>query len=101
MVAYQVIGKPTPRVEGAEKVTGAALYTPDLNPPGTLWGKILHAPHVHARIVRIDTSQAEKLPGVHAVVTGADAVGAMWGSNIRDLPVLAIDRVRYFGERIA
>ena len=70
MVAYQVIGKPSRRWDGEDKVTGAAVYAGDVHLPGTLFGKSLHSPYPHARIVSIDTSAAEALPGVHAVITG-------------------------------
>jgi CO/xanthine dehydrogenase Mo-binding subunit len=102
MVAYQVIGKYTPRVDGVEKVTGAAHYTADFALPGTIWGKVLHSPYAHARIVRIDTSAAKALPGVHAVLTGEDVhTGGLYGRRIRDIPVLAYERVRFVGERVA
>src|SRR5579859_2721170 len=102
MVAYQVIGTPAPRFEGAEKVTGRAKYAADYTLPGTVWGKTLHSPHAHARIVRIDTSAAKRVPGVHAVISGADTRdGGLWGRGVRDAPVLAYGRVRYSGERVA
>ena len=102
MVAtYKVIGKPTPRVDGVDKVTGQARYTADVRLPGTLWGKSLHSPHSHALIKRIDTTEARKLPGVHAVLTGADVRDGLYGRVIKDVPVLAYDRVRFFGERVA
>jgi len=65
-VSYRIIGQPTPRTEVAGKVTGAARYTADVLLPGTLWAKTLRSPHPHARIIRIDTSRAEKAPGVRA-----------------------------------
>jgi putative selenate reductase molybdopterin-binding subunit len=100
--SYQVIGKPTPRIEGAAKVTGSAQYAADVSLPGTVWGKCLHAPHAHARIVRIDTTRASALPGVHAVITGADTRdGGLWGRGVKDAPPLAFERVRYYGERVA
>jgi len=101
VVAFQVIGKPTPRVDGVDKVSGRALYTADVSLPGTLWGKTLHSPYPHARIVRIDTTAARRLPGVHAVLTGADVDGGLYGRIIKDVPVLARERVRFFGERVA
>jgi CO/xanthine dehydrogenase Mo-binding subunit len=58
--------------DGADKVTGRAAYGADFDMPGQLVGKILRSPHAHARIVSIDTSKAKALPGVKAVVTGAD-----------------------------
>ena len=101
MAAYQVIGQPVPRTDGPEKVSGGALYTADVALPGTLWGKTLHSPHPHALIVRIDTARAAQLPGVHAVLTGADVVGMRYGYRIKDTPLLAHDRVRFAGERVA
>ena len=68
------IGKRTPRPDGADKVTGRAAYAADTTMPGMIWGKVLRSPHPHARIKSIDTSKAEKLPGVRAVVTAKDIV---------------------------
>jgi CO/xanthine dehydrogenase Mo-binding subunit len=100
--SHEAIGHPTPRFEGVDKVTGQARYAADFMLPGTLWGKALHSPYSHARIVRIDTSKAEQLPGVHAVITGADTRdGGLWGRGVKDAPALAYDRVRYAGERVA
>jgi len=101
VVAYRVIGKPTPRVDGVDKVTGRARYTADVSLPGTVFGKVLLSPYAHARILRIDTSAAKKLAGVRAVLTGADVRDRMYGRLIRDIPVLAHDRVRFAGERVA
>jgi CO/xanthine dehydrogenase Mo-binding subunit len=101
MSTYQVIGTPTPRVDGDIKATGQARYAADVSLPGTLWGKSLHSPYAHARIVRIDTTAARQVPGVHAVITGADVRAGLWGRMVKDVPVLAYDRVRFFGERVA
>lgn len=101
-MAYEVIGKPVLRVDGAAKVTGSARYAADILLPGTLWGATLKSPHPHARILRIDTSAARRLPGVHAVLTGQDVRDAgLWGRMVKDVPVLAVDRVRFVGERVA
>jgi len=101
-VAMHVIGESTPRVDGIDKVTGQATYTADLPREGVLWGKTLHSPYSHARIVSIDTSEAKKLPGVIAVITAEDIDDdALHGSNLRDMPPLARGRVRYAGERVA
>jgi CO/xanthine dehydrogenase Mo-binding subunit len=100
--SYQIVGKAIPRVEGAAKVTGQARYAADFSLPGTVWGKCLHSTYAHARIVRIDTSKASALPGVHAVITGADTRdGGLWGRGVKDAPPLAYGRVRYYGERVA
>ena len=66
------VGTRPVRPDGVPKVTGAARYGGDYTPPGTICGKLLRSPHVHARILRIDTSRAGALNGVHAIVTGAD-----------------------------
>ena len=66
------IGKRTPRPDGADKVTGRAAYAADTTMPGMIWGKVLRSPHPHAVIRSIDTSKAEKVPGVKAVVTSKD-----------------------------
>jgi CO/xanthine dehydrogenase Mo-binding subunit len=101
MDTYQVIGTSMPRVDGYEKVTGQARYTADVCLPGTLWGKSLHSPYAHARIVHIGTTEAKKVPGVHAVITGADMRAGLWGRMVKDVPPLAYERVRFCGERVA
>ena len=101
MATYHVIGQPIPRVDGAVKTTGHARYAADVSLPGTLWGKSLHSPYAHARIIRIATTAAQQVPGVHAVITGADVRGGLWGRAVKDVPVLAYDRVRFVGERVA
>src|SRR6188474_2750736 len=69
---YRVIGTSPLRHDGVDKVTGRAQYGADIRLPGMLYGAVLRSPHAHARIKSIDTSKAEKLAGVHAVVTSAD-----------------------------
>lgn len=102
MPEYSIIGKSVPRVDAKVKATGQAKYTADLELSDTLWGKLLRSPHPHARILSIDTSRAERLPGVKAVITGKDFEGFQLGiGKIRDMPPLAIDRVRYIGEAVA
>ena len=99
-MSYRIVGHSTPRAEVA-KVTGKEKYAVDAMLPGTLWAKLLRSPHPHARIVNIDTSRAESAPGVHAVITGNDVRGILYGRRYRDLTVLAQDRVRFAGERVA
>jgi len=101
VVAYKNIGRSTPRLEGESKVTGGEQYTADLVLPGTLWGRALRSPFPHARITRIDASGAQQVPGVMAVLTGADLRGVRYGRRLYDVPVLAEDRVRFVGERVA
>ena len=97
----QVVGRPTPRVEGAQKVTGKAQYSADLKLPDTLWGRCLRSPIAYGRIKRIDTSQALSVPGVKAVITGQDVAGLRIGRCIYDTPVLADGVVRFIGEKVA
>jgi CO/xanthine dehydrogenase Mo-binding subunit len=68
------IGQRTIRPDGVDKVTGRAAFAADTTMPGMIWGKILRSPHPHARIRKIDTSKAEQLPGVKAVITARDVV---------------------------
>ncbi len=97
---YVTIGKSVPRIDALEKVTGRAMYIDDLKFSDVLYGKILRSPHAHAKIKRIDTSKAEALPGVRAVVTGKDAP-FRGGEAIRDQPFLAVGKVRCVGEVVA
>ena len=69
---FKVVGTRPIRHDGLEKVTGQARYGADVHPPGLLHGKILRSPHAHARIKSIDTSKAEALEGVRAVISNAD-----------------------------
>ena len=97
----QVVGRPTPRVEGELKVTGKALYSADLNLPNILWGRCLRSPIPYGRIKRIDTAKASQVPGVKAVITGQDVPGLRIGRCIYDTPVLADGVVRFIGEKVA
>lgn len=74
IVGNKWIGRRTIRPDGADKVTGRAAYAADTTMPGMIWGKVLRSPHPHARILAIDTSRAEALPGVKAVITAKDVV---------------------------
>jgi CO/xanthine dehydrogenase Mo-binding subunit len=100
-MSYQVIGQSVPRVDNTGKVTGESRYTSDILLPGTLWAKTLRSPYSHARIKGIDISRAEKAPGVCAVITGNDVRGILYGRRYRDISVLAQDRARFIGERVA
>src|SRR5438132_7291139 len=100
MAELTVIGKPATRVDVNEKVTGEAIYGYDLVLPNMLYGKTLFSTKAHAKIKKINTEKAKQLPGVVAVVTGADAPWTH-GESIKDKPFLAQGKVRYIGEPIA
>lgn len=100
-MSYRSVGKAVPRAEGADKVTGRTQYVADVPIEGALWGKVLRSPVPHARIVKVDASKAKNLPGVHAVLAGADLPPVFVGSRMKDLPVLARDRVRFVGDPVA
>ncbi len=100
---HAVVGRSVPRSDAAAKVTGRAIYTEDVQLPGMLYGRLLTSPHAHARVLAIDTSAAEALPGVKAVITGKDVSDVKYGvSPARyDEYVLAKDTVRFVGDEVA
>ena len=109
--AYKVIGTRPVRPDGADKVTGRAIYGADMRLTGMLHGKVLRSPHAHARIRSIDTSKAKALPGVKAVVTAHDMpkaedrmanLGEM-SVNVKHLSnnAMAYDKVLYRGHAVA
>jgi len=100
MAAYRFIGQPAERPEAQDKATGKALYIHDLSRPGMLYGQIKFSEHAHARIARIDTSKAERLPGVRAVVTAQNTPEIRLGF-LRDNLALKRDKVRQFRDEIA
>lgn len=92
-----VAGRPQPRVEGAEKVSGRARYACDVRLPGQLYARVLRSPLPHARIARIDTARAEALAGVHAVLSSANAPDIAWYEESR-----LFDRtLRFVGDEVA
>jgi CO/xanthine dehydrogenase Mo-binding subunit len=93
-----VIGRRQPRLDGFEKVSGRSVFTDDVRLPGMLHGKVLRSPHARARILSVDTSAAEALPGVRIVVTGKDAPELMFSEH---QPVFAQEVVNYVGEEVA
>ena len=96
------VGESLVRVDAIPKTTGAFAYSSDLYAAGMLWGHTLRSPHSHARLVELDVAEARRMPGVHAVLTHEDIPGdKCYGLEFRDQPVLAEDRVRYFGEPVA
>lgn len=108
-----VVGKRLPRPDGAEKVTGRAQYAADIKLPGMLIGRVLRSPHPHARVLKVDTSKAEKLPGVEAVITFKDIPGNKFSIShlgiLRDQAVaperrenyVLCDQARHVGEAVA
>jgi 4-hydroxybenzoyl-CoA reductase subunit alpha len=103
MSKYRILNTRAPRVDAADKATGKAQYTDDLKRPGMLTGAILHSPLAHARILNIDTSRAESLPGVKAVVTYREAGTRPYGVSParHDETIFCHDKVRYVGDEIA
>ncbi len=103
MKEYSVVGNSVADIHGIAKATGSADYTDDLVLPRMLCGAILRSPLPHAAILNIDTSAAERLPGVKAVITGKDVLGRKIGLYRRsaDQYPLAVDKVRYIGDEVA
>ncbi len=96
------VGESVRRVDAIPKVTGEFAYSSDLYAAGMLWGHTLRSPHAHASIDSVDISEALAMPGVHAVMTHEDVPGdKRYGLEFADQPVLAFDRVRYYGEPVA
>lgn len=98
---YSVVGKSRPRVDAAKQVTGRVQYLCDMNMPGMLYGKAVYSTEHHAKILNIDTSLAEKVPGVHTIITHKDVPHNLIGVTFDDTPVLAEGKVRYKGEMVA
>ncbi|MGD2177827.1 MAG: xanthine dehydrogenase family protein molybdopterin-binding subunit, partial [Anaerolineae bacterium] len=95
------VGKDVARVDAYDKVTGAARFADDLQfGPGLYYGRLVRSPHAHALIREMNVSQAEKVPGVKAVVTGRDVTSRI-GLYLIDRPIFADDRVRYVGDPVA
>lgn len=101
---YSVVGKRLPRIDSVAQVTGEAKYTADIAIPRMLLGKILRSPYPHAKVMDIDCSKAERLPGVKAIITGKDILELGKGSRkprLRDEHFLALDKVRFMGDEVA
>jgi CO/xanthine dehydrogenase Mo-binding subunit len=104
----KIVGTSAARVDGIDKVTGAAKFAGDLVIPGMVEGRILRSPYAHSRIVSINTARAERVPGVVAVLTGKDLadIQPYFGrSDLMDAPpdhpIMALERVLYAGEPVA
>src|SRR6478672_697640 len=104
-MSLQYVSTSVPSVDAPEKVRGRAVYTADLRRPGMAVGAFLPSPLAHARILSIDTSAAERVPGVHCVLTQADLtrgdIHPYYGPILLDQPILAIGKVRFAGEPVA
>ncbi len=103
-IGYQYIGTRPIRPDGIEKVTGRAKFGADEILPGMLWGKVLRSPHAHAKVRSIDISQAERIPGVLAVVTSEDFPNTRTGSpGLKRFAenIIAGDKVLYHGHAVA
>jgi 4-hydroxybenzoyl-CoA reductase subunit alpha len=103
---YRFIGKPTPRKDAVDIVTGKGKYINDVKLPNMLYGKILRSPYPHAKILNVDTSKAEKLVGVKKVLTGKDTIGFKQGiwrrfPELCDEEILNRTKVRYIGDPVA
>lgn len=103
-MAGVVVGRRTRRIDWREATSGQTTYVDDLHPPDLLVARFLRSPHPHARILELDTSAAERLPGVAAVITAADFGEVRYlhhGPPLADRRPLAKDKVRYLGEEVA
>jgi CO/xanthine dehydrogenase Mo-binding subunit len=98
---FKVIGSSPARMGGVERVVGKGVYGIDLMLKDQLHGAILRSQYAHAKIVSIDTSEAAALPGVHAVVTSADAPNVRYGRSYIDRHILARGKVRFMGDPVA
>jgi len=97
----QALGASIPRLEAPDKAAGTARYVDDIALPGMLHAAIAQSPHAHARILSYDVTRARAIPGVRAVVTGADIPGLRTGGMLKDETMLAVGKVRYVGEPVA
>ena len=98
---FKIVGTSPARMGGVERVIGKGVYGIDLMLKDQLHGAILRSQYAHAKIVSIDTSEAKKVPGVHAVVTAADAPNVRYGRSYIDRHILARDKVRFMGDPVA
>lgn len=102
MTDFSIIGKPVPMVDGSGKVTGRGIYTDDMKMSGMLYARIFRSVHPHAKILKLDTTSAEQVPGVIAVVIGKELTQKYGILPVgHDETALAVDKVRYVGEGVA
>ncbi len=100
-MSESTLGRDTPQVTARAKVMGSALYAGDIKVAGMLHGKVLRSPYPHARIVSVNVQAALTLPGVFAVLTGADGPRTFWGGHHKERRILAEGTVRFVGEEVA
>jgi len=107
-ITTEVVGKPEMKVDAGKLVKGKPVFTDDIHLPGMLHAALLTSPHAHARIKRIDTTQARALPGVHAVLTYRDVPRVIYASGGQTWPnpkpwdqVSLDSKVRHVGDRVA
>src|SRR3972149_4659919 len=99
---YDVVGQPVPQIDFVEKVTGKLQFSGDISMPGVLHAKVLRSPHAHAKIVNIDTSAAEALPGVEAVITYKDCPEKeRWDPGLNWQGQVIGQIVRFVGDEVA
>lgn len=103
MSEFRYVGKSIPRIDAKEKVLGQTKFGADFKVPGMLYAKLVTSPYPHAKILKVDTSEAEKVPGVRAVITSKDTPEpeVLCGLMRYDRPVIPRDKVRYVGETVA
>lgn len=101
MTDFSIIGKPVPMVDGSGKVTGRGIYTDDIKMSGMLYARVFRSVHPHAKILKLDTTRAEQVSGVMAVVTGKELTQKYGILPVgHDETALAVDKVRYVGEGV-
>jgi CO/xanthine dehydrogenase Mo-binding subunit len=98
---FRVVGKPLPRLDGVDSVTGRATYSVDVALPGMLHAKLFRSSLAHAKIRRLDVSRARASNGVDAVLTVAEAPAKRFGFGVQDEELFAGDKARYVGDVIA
>src|SRR5215467_5185583 len=100
-VMVQVVGTSVPRIDTLEKVLGSGTFAADLHLPGLLHGKLCLSEHAHARVLAVDTSEAERLPGVQAVLTAWNTPEYRFGSDFEDQLLFARHKVLHRGAVLA
>src|SRR5919198_4292554 len=99
------VGQAISMIDSQLRVSGGIDYTLNFELPRMLYARVLHSPHAHARLLRVDTSKAERLAGVAAVLTRNNLIGdhidPYFGLIIQDQTPVALDRVRFVGETVA